>query len=117
MRVLLLIAVLLAWPAYALPTPALLAAADSPPLHENTGPVGGGTGGGSGSGPILKKAAPNVGFSCLPEKCTCEGAAQCLDLGRSGLCRAAVTCTGDSCTCERTNPERIVPEPTSPASH
>lgn len=112
--ILLVLLSLLALPAFALPAPALLAASDTV-RDQHTAPGGAGTGGGSGAGPILKKAAPNAGFSCLPDKCMCEGAAQCLDLGRTGLCRAAVTCTGESCTCQRTAPER--PTSSSSTSH
>lgn len=99
---------LFALPAYALPVRALLAANEGTHDYQNA-PGGSGTGGGSGAGPILKKAAPDAGFTCLPEKCMCEGAAQCLDLGRTGLCRDAVTCTNGSCTCERTVPGRAAP--------
>lgn len=49
----------------------------------------------------LDRSTRSAAFRCLPDTCPCAGAVQLRDLGRTGVCRGAITRVDAGCSCER----------------
>ncbi len=41
-----------------------------------------------------------IAFECFDTYCVCNGARDCYNMGRSGVCKGELVCVDETCTCE-----------------